>query len=162
MKKLIVIFSLFLLLGANAFSQEMKENGIIYITHPYIDMVNNSMNAYVKQDNAAFGKIYSDTAKFWASGMDKPIGIADAIKMWSTDFKFYDSIKVLTVGYPDYLHYKDHDSKIVQSWWTWVGKSKRTGATVKVDFVQFDGFNSAGKIDFEGMYGDFSKMEKEK
>jgi hypothetical protein len=84
--------------------------------------------------------------------------ITDAIKMWDNDFNYYDSITMKTVGYPDYLHYIDHDSKIVQSWWKWLGKSKKTGAWVIVDFVQFDSFNKDGKIDFEGLYGDFSKV----
>jgi hypothetical protein len=59
------------------------------------------------------------------------------------------------------LHYIDKDSKYVQSWWKWSGKSKKTGETVTVPFVQFDEFNNAGKIVNEGLYGDFSKVVKE-
>ena len=92
--------------------------------------------------------------------MEKSIPITDAIKMWDTDFDYYDDIKVTPVGYPDYLHYLDKDQKYVQSWWTWSGKSKKTGEVIKIDLVQFDRFNSAGRIDFETLYGDFSKMVK--
>jgi hypothetical protein len=160
MKKIILTISLFLF-GVTAFSQAMKENGTIYINHPYIDVINNSVKYYLAKDDAANMKIYADTAKWWASNMDKPIGIKDAIKMWDTDFDYYDSVGVKVVGYPDYLHYIDHDSKIVQSWWQWYGKSKKTGAWVKVDYVQFDDFNKDGKIDWEGIYGDWSKMVKD-
>ena len=158
MKKFLVTISL-LLIGIVSFSQEEK-NGTIYIKHPYIDVVNSAIKAYLAKDDAANAKIYADTAKFWVSGMDKPMAIADAIKMWDTDFDFYDDIKLTPVGYPDYLHYLDKDQKYVQSWWTWSGKSKKTGEVIKIDLVQFDRFNSAGRIDFETLYGDFSKMVK--
>jgi hypothetical protein len=158
MKKFLVTISL-LLVGIVSFSQEEK-NGTIYIKHPYINVVNSATKAYLAKDDAANAKIYADTAKWWVSGMDKPIAIADAIKMWDTDFDFYDDIKVTPVGYPDYLHYLDKDQKYVQSWWTWSGKSKKTGEVIKIDLVQFDRFNSAGRIDFETLYGDFSKMVK--
>jgi hypothetical protein len=142
------------------FCQNTAENGIIYITHPYIDVVNKSVQAYRDKDIATNTKIFADTAKFWISGMEKPVPIADALKDWSTDFDYYTDIKLTQVGYPDYLHYKDQDQKYVQSWWQWKAKSKKTGQVVTVDFVQFDRFNSAGKIDSEALYGDFSKLVK--
>lgn len=160
MRKTILITSLFLLAIAS-YSQEIKQNGTIYINHPYITAVNNSMKAYLAKDDAASMKIYADTARFWVSGMAKPIAIADAMKMWDSDFDYYDNIKMTPVGYPDYLNYIDGDQKVVQSWWQWSGKSKKTGALVTIDFVEFDTFNAAGKIAFEGIYGDFSKMVKE-
>ena len=158
MKKIIISLSLFLMVSA-CFSQEEK-NGTIYIKHPYIDIVNKSMKAYLDRDLAANSKFFADTAKFWATGMPKPMPIADALKMFDSDFDFYDSIRIKTVGYPDFMAYKDQDAKVVQSWGTWFGKSKKTGETVRIDFVQFDNFNKDGKIDFESMYGDFSKLMK--
>jgi hypothetical protein len=160
MKSIILSTALFLFAIAG-FSQQEKKNGTIYIRHPYIDVVNNSAKAYLAKDDAANRQIYSDTAKWWISGLEKPISIADAIKSWDSDFDYYDNIKVTQVGYPDYLHYIDKDSKYVQSWWKWSGKSKKTGETVTVPFVQFDEFNNAGKIVNEGLYGDFSKVVKE-
>lgn len=157
MKKIILSVSL-ILMGIACFSQEEK-NGTIYIKHPYIDVVNKSAAAYLAKDIAANSKIFSDTAHFWASGMTKRVPIADALKMWAGDFNFYDSITLTPVGYPDYLAYKKEDAKIVQSWWTWSGKSKKTGETLKVAATQFDDFNKDGKIVFESIYGDFSKME---
>ena len=150
-----------LLRTAPGFSQASKENGTIYITHPFIDAVNKSVKAYLDKDIATNSNIFADTATFWVSGMEKPIPIAAAFKDWASDFDFYTDIKVSTVGYPDYLHYIDKDQKYVQSWWLWTGTSKKTGAVVKIDFVQFDNFNKDGKIVFEYIYGDFSKLVKE-
>jgi hypothetical protein len=160
MKKIILSTALFLFAIA-AFSQKEEKNGTIYIKHQYIDVVNNTTKAYLAKDDAANKSYYSDTAKWWVSGMPKSIAIEEAYKIWRSDFEYYDSIKVKTVGYPDYLHYIDEDAKTVQSWWQWSGKSKKTGAMVKIDYVQFDTFNKDGKITHEAIYGDFSKMVKE-
>ncbi len=160
MKKILLTAALFLF-GIAAFSQTEQKNGTIYIKHPYIDVVKNSTKAYLAKDDAANRAIYSDTAKWWISGMEKPIAISEAIKMWDTDFDYYDDIQVTQVGYPDYLHYIDKDSKYVQSWWKWSGKSKKTGMLVTTQYVQFDEFNNAGKIVSEGIFGDFSKVVKE-
>jgi len=159
MKKFIVTALLFFSTFA-LFAQKEEQNGTIYISHPYIDVVNKSMKAYENKDFSGVDATFADTAKVWYSGLEKPIPAKDAFKEWASDHDFYDSIKVAKVGYPDYLHYKDKDQRWVQSWWTWTGKSKKTGETIKVDFVQFDRFNNSGKIVFEGLYGDFSKMVK--
>ena len=155
MKNFIVIAALFLTSGS-AFCQQ-EENGIIYIKHPNIDAVNNTVKAYLQKDIATLKTLYSDTARWWASGMPKNIPIAEAMKLWMTDFDVYDSIKQKQVGYPDYLHYKDADSKTVQSWWTMSGKSKKTGEVVRVPMFVLDDFNKDGKIISESIYGDFSK-----
>jgi hypothetical protein len=160
MKK-IVLTTVIFLFGMAAFCQKEEKNGTIYIKHPYIDVVNQATKAYLAKDDAANKQIYADTARWWSSGMSKPISLADAIKEWDSDFDYYDSIKITQVGYPDYLHYIDKDTKIVQSWWRWSGKSKKTGEAVNVDYVQFDEFNNNGKITFESIYGDFSKMMKQ-
>jgi hypothetical protein len=161
MKKITLLMAGLFLFGLAAFCQTEQENGTIYIKHPYIDVVNNSMKAYMAKDHAANEKIFADTAKFWSSGMEKPMAIADAIKMWDADFDHYDDLTVTQVGYPDYLHYIDKDQKYVQSWWKWSGKSKKTGELLTINFVQFDQFNNDGKISFEEIYGDFSKMEQD-
>lgn len=158
----IILASLLLLIAVAGFSQKEVENGTIYIQHPYIEIVNRSMQAYIDKDIATNTAFFVDTAKVWFSGLDKPLPIKDALNEWATDHDFYDSIKVTKVGYPDYLHYKEKDQKYVQSWWQWSGRSKKTGEILKIDFVQFDRFNTAGKIEMEALYGDFSKMDKTK
>lgn len=159
MKKILFTTALFLF-GIAAFSQ-IEENGTIYIKHPNIDAVNNTTKAYLAKDLEALKSLYSDTAKWWSSGMEKFIPIADAMKMWMGDFDKFDDIKQIPQGYPDYLHYKKENAMIVQSWWTWSGKSKKTGEVIKVPMVAFDEFNPDGKIVREYIYGDFSKMVSE-
>lgn len=160
MRKIILTASLFLLATA-AFTQVEEKNGTIYIKHPYIDVVQKSIKAYVANDVATNKMLFSDTARFGVTGMPKMIKIDEALNMWSNHFKYYDSIKVTQTGYPDYLHYVDADARVVQSWWTWSGKSKKTGERLRIMYVQFNTFNKDGKIDDETLYGDFSKMESD-
>lgn len=159
--KRIILTTALLVFAASVFSQNEEKNGTIYIKHPYIDVVYNTVKAYLAKDTATNKQLYSDTARFWISGMPKSIAMEEAFKMWNTDFDFYDDIKITKVGYPDYLHYVDADTKVVQSWWKWSGKSKKTGLEITIDYVQFSDFNNAGKIIRELLYGDFSKMIKE-
>ena len=150
-----------LLVTLTGFSQQVKKNGTIYIEHPNLVVVNKSVEAYLKNDPVANKKYFADTAKVWGTGMYSTIKIDEALKMWSSDFDYYDDIKLKQFGYPDYLEYNKDNVKVVQSWWIWSGKSKKTGKEVKVNFVQFDFFNSAGKIVMESSYGDFYKIVKE-
>jgi hypothetical protein len=160
MKKIILLATTLFFFTLAAFCQQEETNGTIYIKHPYIDVVNNVTKAYENQDLATLKMMYADTAKWYAPGIvQKAIPIADAMKMWMTDFDKYDDIKQIPQGYPDYLHYKKDNAMTVQSWWTWSGKSKKTGEVIKVPIVIFDDFNTDGKIVRELMYGDFSKME---
>lgn len=160
MRKIILTATVFLFAIAG-FSQAEEKNGVIYIKHPYIDVVMKSSKAYAANDIATNKTLFSDTARFGVTGMPKMIKIDEAFKMWSNHFKLYDSIKVTQSGYPDYLHYVDGDAKVVQSWWYWSGISKKTGEKLRIFFVQFNAFNNDGKIVDETLYGDFSKMEGE-
>jgi hypothetical protein len=159
--KRIVLTATLLLVAIAGFTQAEKKNGTIYINHPYIDVVLKSSKAYVANDVATNKTFFADTARFGVTGMPKMIKIDEALKMWSSHFKYYDSINVRQDGYPDYLHYVDGDAKIVQSWWTWSGRSKKTGEKLRIMFVQFNTFNKDGKITEETLYGDFSKMESD-
>ena len=162
MKKTIlsVCLSLFALI---TFAQAEKTNGTIYINHPYIEVVKNTVKGYVDQNNELWNSCYADSATFWISGMDmkKWNNKKDNLVMLSADHKFFKDIKVKQFGYPDYLAYDQGNDKVVQSWWTWYGTSKKTGKELKITFVVFDWFNKDGKIIKEGTFGDFSKQFQE-
>ncbi|MBS1496309.1 MAG: hypothetical protein JSU03_07390 [Bacteroidetes bacterium] len=157
MKKIIVTAAL-LFIVFSAFCQEQK-NGTIYIKHPYIDVVMNANKDYTENNFTTVSKYYADTCQWWISGLEKFIPLADAVKAWKSDFDKFDDIKQTQLGYPDFLHYDKDNIMVVQSWWTWQGKSKKTGEALKVPMVIFDEFNTDGKISREYIYGDFSKLQ---
>lgn len=157
MKKILLSATL-ILIGITAFCQE-EQNGTIYIKHPYIQVVMNANKDYVANNFSTVSNYYADTSKWWISGLADFIPLTDAVKMWKSDFDNFDNIKQTQMGYPDFLHYTKGDAKIVQSWWIWSGKSKKTGEDIKVYMVMFDEFNAEGKIGREYIYGDFSKLQ---
>jgi hypothetical protein len=157
MKKITIAFSM-LLITLISFAQTEKTNGTIYIKHPFIDVVNNATAAYVKGDVTSWKTFYADTAKFSISGIEKVMNLQENAAALGLDHKFFTNISIKTVGYPDYLHYDEQDSKVVQSWWRWTGTSKKTGKVLKISFVNFDWFNNEGKIVREIILGDFSKQ----
>ena len=159
MKKIILLTATLFFFAITAFCQQDESNGTIYIKHPYIEVVLNANKDYVANNFSTINNYYSDTARWWSSGMEKFIPIADAEKMWKSDFDKFDNIQQEQVGYPDYLHYKKENAMIVQSWWNWTAKSKKTGDQIKIPMVMFDEFNADGKIVREYIYGDFSKMQ---
>jgi hypothetical protein len=124
-------------------------------------VVNNANKDYVANNFTTTQNYYADTATWWISGMPDFIPLAEAVKMWKSDFDKFDDISQVQFGYPDFLHYKKDNTMIVQSWWTWSGKSKKTGEVIKVPMVMFDEFNMDGKISREYIFGDFSKMAAE-
>src|SRR5688572_23984470 len=107
----ILLSSLLCSITVMTFSQQPKENGKIYITHPYIDAVNKATAAYLANDMQTNAAFFSDTAKVWVSGMEKQIPVAEALKLFATDFEYYKDIKLTPVGYPDFLHYDDKDQQ---------------------------------------------------
>ncbi len=159
MKKILLSTVLFLFV-VTAFCQEQK-NGTIYIKHPYIEVVNQATRDYLADDFSKTSNYYADSAMWWISGMSKFVPLAEALKLWKGDFDKFDDIRQEPNGYPDFLHYIKDNTMIVQSWWTWSGKSKKTGEVTKVRMVMFDEFNVAGKITREYIFGDFSKLANE-
>ena len=157
MKKVLMALSM-LIFVIGSFAQAEKKNGTIYITHPYIDVVNKATKAYLANDLKTWKTFFADTAKFSISGVDKMTNLKDNEALLALDHKFFENITVKTIGYPDYLHYDKDDSKVVQSWWKWSGKSKKTGKVISLYFVEFDDFNNAGKIFKQSFFGDFSKQ----
>lgn len=162
MKKALSTFALSLIVMIS-FAQTEKTNGTIYINHPFIDVVHNTVKGYVTQNADLWGSCYADTATFWISGMDlkQKVSKKENLTMLTTDFKFFNDIKVKQYGYPDYLAYDQGNTRVVQSWWVWSGVSKKTGKSLTIPFVVFDWFNKDGKITKEATMGDFSKQFQE-
>ena len=152
-----------MLFVATSMAQTEKKNGTIYINHPYIDIVNKAVKAYVNQDLNLWKTYFADTAKFWVSDMNggKSFPLKQSMTGLALDYKFYNNVKSTSVGYPDYLHYDKENVQVVQSWWKWTGTSKKTGKELIINMVQFDFFNAAGKIIKENTYADFSKQMTE-
>ena len=151
MKKLFILA--FTLIAGSAFAQNTQKNGTIYKEHPYITVVNSSMDLFSKQDWDGLSKLYADTVKFYDPSSPKAINLADEKKGWAAIYNDWEQITITKQGYPDGLQY-DKDPFTVQSWWAITSVNKKTKKTAKFYMVQFDEFNKDGKIDMELAYYD--------
>jgi hypothetical protein len=147
---LILVFTLF---AGTAFAQNVLKNGTIYKDHPYITIVNNSTELFIKQDFDGLSKLYADTAKFYDPSSPKKISLEEQKKGWADIAAKWEQIQVVKVGYPDALEY-DKDPFTVQSWWKVTAVNKKTKKTATFHLVQFDEFNKDGKIMVEISYYD--------
>ena len=75
MKKILI--AVFSLLTCGAFAQSPVKNGTIYKEHPYITVVNNSIELFKKQDWDGMTKLFADTVKFYDPSSPKAISLAD-------------------------------------------------------------------------------------
>ncbi|MDN3549654.1 nuclear transport factor 2 family protein [Mucilaginibacter aquaedulcis] len=151
MKNLLILA--LMLMAGTTFAQDVLKNGTIYKEHPYITIVNNSTELFLKQDWDGLSKLYTDTVKFYDPSSPNKISLADQKKGWADIAAKWEQIKVVKVGYPDALEY-DHDPFTVQSWWKVTAVNKKTKKTATFHMVQFDEFNKDGKIAVEYAYYD--------
>jgi len=155
MKKL--IFVALVAFSVDTFAQGVEKNGTIYKKHPYITVVNQISDLFVKGDTVALAKFYADTAKFADSPDPKTYNLKMARSNWKWIVDNWD-ITIKPRGYPDALQY-DIDPFTVQSWWTITVVNKKTQKKAVVEEVVFDTFNKDGKITFEGSYYDASAFK---
>ncbi len=151
MKTLLIV--LFSLLACGADAQTMQKNGTIYKEHPYIDVVNKSVDLFLKNDWDGYAKLYADTAKFYDPSSAKRFNLDTVKKSWAYIKNNWDQLTVTKQGYPDGLQY-EKDPFTVQSWWVVTAVNKKTKKTAKFYLVQFDEFNKDGKINLEMSYYD--------
>lgn len=158
MKKiLIVVFSM---ITVCAIAQKPIKNGTIYKEHPYITVVNRSIEFFLSQNFKEFAKLYADSAKFYEPLSTKPENLANRIKSYMGFLKNWENVEMPKQkgSYPDGLEYDD-GSFIVQSWWAEKAVNKKTGKTENTPFVVFDEFNKDGKIITETFYYDRSSIK---
>ncbi len=142
-------------------SQTTKENGLVYINHPYIVTVRKAMNAFVEKDMVKWAGFYSPEARFSNLSMqlDESLSMEEYQKSLS-DMFFKDDMKfkVEQVGYPDCIYYEKSDNYIVYSWWKMI--VKKEGKLIEFPFMLSHDFDDEGKIVFENIYVSSNHLEK--
>jgi len=156
MKKLLILI---LIAGCvNAFAQKKVKSGIIYSEHPYIETMRRFALTYEKQDTAAMGRFFADSAKIYGMtryavdtskaaqwSVPPPKTVAEAQAGWQQVFETWEHITMKPIGVPDGLEY-NKNRFTVQSWWLITLTNKKTQKVAKIEMVLFDIFNTHGKI----------------
>lgn len=127
-------------------STTTKDNGKVYINHPYIVSVRKVMNAiYIDKDLDRWAEFFSPNTRFGSSTMKW--GETIDLETKKEQLKEYTSdklIKIRQVGYPDCIYYAKGDSYVVYSWWI---ISEIDGENIKeIPIMISHNFNKEGKI----------------
>lgn len=134
-------------------SQTKKENGKVYINHPYIAEVRKCVNAHVDKDLEGWASFFAPEATFMASWAEfgTSLTFEELKEMKAKSFKDNDTkSKVEEVGYPDCIYYEKNDGYVVYSWWkvSFVKDGKKGVYPLMLSHT----FNKDGKIVSEFAY----------
>ncbi len=142
-------------------SKTTRENGKIFINHPYIATVRKGMNAFMDKDLDKWASFYSPKARCTSLTMQpgETQSLEDyhgalASLFFGDDLKF----KVEQVGYPDCIYYEKTDNYIVYSWWKMM--IKKEGNLIEFPFMVSHDFNDDGEIIFENIYMSSNHLEE--
>jgi hypothetical protein len=141
-------------------SKGTKENGTVYINHPYIVTVRKAVNAFVARDLDIMKSNYTPEAEFTFSSMNPGESMdLEEYMTYLEDRYFKDEIsyKMEQVGYPDCVHYEQNDSYVVYSWWNIL--IKKDGKKHVLPLMISNDFNDEGKIVFTHIYASSNHFE---
>lgn len=128
-------------------SQLTRENGTVYIDHPYIIKVRKLINAFCAKDLDAMLPFYAPKASF--SNLTMKMGQHNDLeaqkKEWQMIWDNNDNIKMKQVGYPDCIYYAKNGVYTVYSWWVFISDAK-DGSKIKMPMLLTDTFNKDGLI----------------
>jgi ketosteroid isomerase-like protein len=142
-------------------AQTTRENGKVYIHHPYIASVRKMMNAFLAGDLEEWKTYFSENAVF--SELSQPFGttmnMEQEIEMLTKlvgngGAKF----KVEQMGYPDCIYYEQSNAYVVYSWWKVTTKSE--GKPYSFSIMMSHDFDDEGKIVRESFYGSSNNLQK--
>jgi hypothetical protein len=135
-------------------AETTKENGKIFINHPYIATVRKLVNAYCAEEKVKMLSFYSDNARFTNTAMDmqESIGKEERAKSLDENFAAMDNIKMSQVGYPDCIYYAQGNDYTVYSWWEYSFTLAESGKKVTMPIMLSHTFNDDGKIVMEMAY----------
>jgi hypothetical protein len=141
-------------------SRTTRENGTVYINHPYIVTVRKAINAFASGDFETWAGYFSPEARFTTSSMKSGESMSlEEYKQTLIDMFFKDDMKfkVEQVGYPDCVYYAQNDLYVVYSWWKMT--VKKDGKISEIPFMLSHDFNDEGKINFARIYMSSNHLE---
>jgi len=142
-------------------SQTTRENGKVYINHPYILTVRKSLNAFAAKDMEEWASYFSPKARFSALFNDpnQSIGLEEYWKAVTGKF-FQEGLKfkMEQLGYPDCIYYEQSNQYAVYSWWT--VKVNKNGKKTEFQVMISHDFDKEGKIVRQTDYVSSNHLDK--
>lgn len=130
-------------------SFDVRENGVIYDQHEYINTVKMGFAAFENGDFETAYSFFDADAKFRSSSLLPGEKAATLEEFKASNEVFLNNFEVIAIdmnGYPDLLHYDRADTYNVQSWWTFRLIRKADDKKVQLPAFYTHTFNEEGKI----------------
>jgi hypothetical protein len=158
-----IFLILLLLVSGSALAQKTVQSGMIYKTHPDVEVIRKLAALYQKGDAEGMAKFYDSNVQF--TGMSRYMpgtkarskNLAEAKAGWYDIINNWQDLKMTETQAPIGLQFKD-EPFTVQSWWLITMVNKKTKKKAGVDMVLFDKFNKEGKIISQLQYYDPSSL----
>ena len=139
-----------------------RTNGTLYKYHENINKVRRMVRAFEHGDLDKAYSFFDENADFRSIHMPRGENNNLEENRANTE-KILESFEIESidmVGYPDYLHYEQNDSRVVQSWWNFRIKRKADGKKIKLPVFYIHDFNEEGKITGSSVYYSAKLMEE--
>jgi hypothetical protein len=140
-------------------AQTTRENGKVYINHPYIAATRKSANAAMAGDLETWKSYFAPNARF--SDLTMKFGesqsLEEHLESMGGLLSEGTTVKLEEIGYPDCIYYELNDIHVVYSWWLYT--FKKDGKTWKVPYMMSQDFNKEGKITRENIYISSNQLE---
>lgn len=140
-------------------SRMIKENGKVYINHPYINTVRKVLNAYAAKDVDTWASYFNPKARFWYSPMqiEEFKTFEETKERLTKQFETQGEVKFEQQGYPDCVYYALNDSYAVYSWWIY--KGTKDGEKLEYPIMFTHNFDEDGKISYVMVYYSTNHLE---
>ena len=135
-------------------AQTTRENGKVYINHPYITTLRKLLNTYAAEDVDGLKDFFTEDATFssLAGGFNINQNLEERAADVAGHFATRKDIHFEQVGYPDCIYYQLNDGYVVYSWWNYSYTDEESGKKVTMPLMLSHSFNDDGKIVQEMAY----------
>ena len=125
-----------------------RTNGTLYKHHENINKVRRMIRAFENSDLEKGYSFFDEKATFTSVHMapGENLNLDEQKESYAKLGEQFEIVSVDMVGYPDYLHYEQNDSRVVQSWWNYRLKRKADNKNIKMRVFYLHDFNDEGNI----------------
>uniref|UniRef100_UPI003216460C nuclear transport factor 2 family protein n=1 Tax=uncultured Draconibacterium sp. TaxID=1573823 RepID=UPI003216460C len=127
-------------------SQTTKENGKVYINHPYIVKVRKVLNAIAAKDIDTWASYFNPKARFRSMAMksNESKSFEEVKASLVKRFENQGDMEFIQSGYPDCIYYAKNDMYAVYSWWD--VKTEVDGKKIEYPIMFTHNFDKEGRI----------------
>lgn len=142
-------------------SENIRENGVVYDSHPSIVIVRKVVAHYLNKEFDSFKSYFDENARFWNSTMnnwEEKTELSERISALKQDHETFSEIYMNEQGKPIAIKYDGSENFYVDAWWNMY--LKKGEDWMSVPFKSSHTVTPDGKILSENLYFSSNRLEK--